>query len=409
MDLPIKIFYHMYCINDCFDRFTRSYDKIRDSGLLNRCDQIYLVLVGPNKDQIYNSVSHLYKVSVIKKDDDSSEKETLNLIWQMSQTEKFYGLYLHSKGVTRNDKYNYYGEHVDAWVEYLEYFCITKYKDCLLKIKEGNTCGVEIRKTPSIHYTGNFWWSNSEYIKNLNNPFKYTFSNISKIQSTNTNEIQRVQFEQWITDSNCNIPITLNQSFLEFNFYMHKFPKKYYKINPCLWPYKLSDYISAWKGLENYILPIINNFGIKTDTMLEFGVDYGYSTDVFSKVFKKVIGVDSFVSDPCLGHDQGDIFYNNIKEQFKGSNIELCRSSYQDFIKDNNNRYDLIHIDIIHTYKETYECAEWAIMHSNVVLLHDTYSFPEMHRVCRDLSLKYKWGFINIKECHGLGVLYKQY
>lgn len=409
MDLPIKIFYHMYCINDCFDRFIRSYDKIRDSGLLNRCDQIYLVLVGPNKDQIYNSVSHLYKVSVIKKDDDSSEKETLNLIWQMSQTEKFYGLYLHSKGVTRNDKYNYYGEHVDAWVEYLEYFCITKYKDCLLKIKEGNTCGVEIRKTPAIHYTGNFWWSKSEYIKNLNNPFKYTFSNISKIQSTNTNEIQRVQFEQWITDSSCNIPITLNQSFLEFNFYMHKFPKKYYKIDPCLWPYKLSDYISAWKGLENYILPIINNFGIKTDTMLEFGVDYGYSTDVFSKVFKKVIGVDSFISDPCLGHDQGDIFYNNIKEQFKGSNIELCRSSYQDFIKDNNNRYDLIHMDIIHTYKETYECAEWAIMHSNVVLLHDTYSFPEIHRVCRDLSLKHKWGFINIKECHGLGVLYKQY
>jgi hypothetical protein len=133
MDLPIKIFYHMYCINDCFDRFIRSYDKIRDSGLLNRCDQIHLVLVGPNKDQIYNSVSHLYKVSVIKKDDDSSEKETLNLIWQMSQTEKFYGLYLHSKGVTRNDKYNYYGEHVDAWVEYLEYFCILNTKTVYLK------------------------------------------------------------------------------------------------------------------------------------------------------------------------------------------------------------------------------------------------------------------------------------
>jgi hypothetical protein len=420
MDLPIKIFYHMYCINDCFDRFIRSYDKITDSGLLNRCDQIHLVLVGPNKDQIYNSVSHLYKVSVIKKDDDSSEKETLNLLWQMSQTEMFYGLYLHSKGVTHIDKDNCYAEHVNDWVEYLEYFCITNYKDCLIKIKEGNTCGVEIRKTPFFHYCGNIWWANSEYIKNIDSPNKFIFNQMDKsympdlnlpenIQKIKKNESERWLLEFWITHSENITPITLNQSYLHFNFYQFKFPKKYYKIDPCLWPYKLSDYVSAWKGLENYILPIINNFGIKTDTMLEFGVDYGYSTDIFSKVFKKVIGVDSFISDPYLGHDQGDIFYKNIKEQFKGSNIELCRSSYQDFIKDNNNRYDLIHIDIIHTYKETYECAEWAIMHSNVVLLHDTYSFPEMHRVCRDLSLKHKWGFINIKECHGLGVLYKQY
>lgn len=409
MDLPIKIFYHAYCVNDCLDRFLNSYNKIRDCGLLNRCVQIYLVLVGPNKDQIYNSVNHLYKVSVIKKDEDSNEIETLNLIWQMSQTDKFYCLYLHSKGVTRIDKYNYYGEHVNAWVEYLEHFCITKYKDCLIKIKEGNTCGVEIRQFPSIHYTGNMWWANSEYIKNLNDPFKYTFSNISRLNDATEKDIKRVQFEFWLTDDNNNVPITLNQSYLNFNFYIYKFPKTYYKIDPCSWPYKLSDYVSAWKGLENYVLPIIKNFNIKTDLMLEFGVDYGYSTDVFSKVFKKVIGVDSFVGDPWLGHDQGDVFYNNIKEQFKDSNIELCRTDYKSFIKDNDNKYDLIHIDIVHTYNETYECAEWAIMHSNVVLLHDTYSFPEMHKVCRDLSLKYKWGFINIEECHGLGILYKQY
>ena len=163
---------------------------------------------------------------------------------------------------------------------------------------------------------------------------------------------------------------------------------------------------SAWKGLEDYIFPIIEQFNLKQDVALEFGVDYGYSSHILSQAFSKVVGVDSFIGDIHVNNPQGEEFYNTVKNSFEKTNVEIIRASFEDFIKDNNNQYDLIHIDIVHEYDPTF--ADWAIQHSNVVILHDTISFPEVYRVCRDLSSRHGVGFYNIIECFGLGVLYKK-
>jgi hypothetical protein len=180
------------------------------------------------------------------------------------------------------------------------------------------------------------------------------------------------------------------------------------KITPRTWKLKRESRVpTAWKGLEDYIFPIIEKFNLKQDVALEFGVDYGYSSYMLSQAFNKVVGVDSFIADTHIGHDQGDEFYNTVKNSFERTNVEIVRSSFQDFVKDNNNYYDLIHIDIVHKYKPTFACADWAIQHSNVVILHDTISFPEVYRVCQDISARHGVGFYNITECYGLGVLYK--
>jgi hypothetical protein len=34
-------------------------------------------------------------------------------------------------------------------------------------LNEYDACGVDLVDTPQIHFSGNFWWSNSEYIKTL--------------------------------------------------------------------------------------------------------------------------------------------------------------------------------------------------------------------------------------------------
>jgi hypothetical protein len=173
------------------------------------------------------------------------------------------------------------------------------------------------------------------------------------------------------------------------------------------WPFFIENRQSAWSGLEQYVVPIVKKFNLKTNLALDIGVDTGYSTHILSKIFKKVIGVDGFLSDPHIKHEQGDSFYYRIKKSFENTNVDLYRMLYQEFIKNNNETYDLIHIDIIHYYKETYECAEWAIMHSNVVLLHDTISFPEINKVCIDISKLHNVGYYNIPEYKGLGILYK--
>lgn len=175
------------------------------------------------------------------------------------------------------------------------------------------------------------------------------------------------------------------------------------------WDGKYLDVASSWKGLENYMRPIVKAYNAKTNTALEFGVDYGYSLHILSQVFDKVTGVDGFVGDQHCGSSQGDYFYSDTLNRFKDiSNVNIVRSSFEEYIKTDSNFYDLIHVDIVHLYKETYECAEWCIHHSNLVLLHDIYSFPDMNKVCQDLSKKYNLGYdSSITKYHGLGILYK--
>ena len=62
----------------------------------------------------------------------------------------------------------------------LEYFCIAKWKDAIIKLKDSYTCGCEMyphkgehyndknySKNKIWHYSGNFWWTNSSYIKKI--------------------------------------------------------------------------------------------------------------------------------------------------------------------------------------------------------------------------------------------------
>lgn len=164
---------------------------------------------------------------------------------------------------------------------------------------------------------------------------------------------------------------------------------------------------SAWRGLEFYMNPIIEQFKITPKIALEFGVDLGYSSHIFSQIFDKVIGIDKFDGDEHIHHVQDENFYQSVISRFKNTNVDIIKSDFRDFILYNENKYDLIHIDIVHLYNETYECAEWAIAHSDVVLLHDTCSFSCINDVCMDISKKFGVGYYNIPEYYGLGILYK--
>jgi hypothetical protein len=179
-------------------------------------------------------------------------------------------------------------------------------------------------------------------------------------------------------------------------------------FNKEVWTGELLKQPSGWEGLECYMKSIISSLNIKTDVALEFGIDHGYSLTVLSQLFTKTIGVDSFSGDPHIGHIQDPAFFQGILNRFKDRNVDIFKLDYRDFIKNNNNQYDLIHVDIIHHYAETFECGDWSIQHSNVVLVHDTITFPEMHKVCVDIAKKHGVGYSNILPHNGLGVLYRR-
>ena len=164
---------------------------------------------------------------------------------------------------------------------------------------------------------------------------------------------------------------------------------------------------SAWGDIPTILVDIIERFKINPKTALEFGTEYGYSTSALANYFESVTGVDVYVGDTQTGIKKDHYEYTK-KCLSKWENINLIKSDYRDFIKTNNDHYDLIHIDILHTYDATFGCGDWALMHSDIVIFHDTESFPIIKQVCKDLSTKHNFEFYNYVPSHGLGILVKK-
>jgi Methyltransferase domain len=160
----------------------------------------------------------------------------------------------------------------------------------------------------------------------------------------------------------------------------------------------------AWVGLEQIIQDVIEFSGIETKAALEFGVEFGYSTSALSNYFKAVTGVDIFTGDSHAGHF-GDIYEQTSQALRDFKNITLVKADYKDFIEDHNALYDLIHVDIIHTYEDTYRCGLWSAKHSRCTIFHDTQSFPDVKRAVADIAKKTGKRFYNYKKCNGLGII----
>lgn len=174
-------------------------------------------------------------------------------------------------------------------------------------------------------------------------------------------------------------------------------------------PKNLLDVPSAWRGLEWIIKDIIETFGIKTEKALEFGVEYGFSTMALSNYFTKVIGVDTFLGDEHSKTEHTEGLYEAVRDVMP-KNVQLYPISYQEYIKKNylNSPYDLIHIDIVHTYKDTFDCGDWAIQNSKLVIFHDTESFKDVMRAVQDLASKHNVEFYNYPKHYGLGMLWRK-
>jgi hypothetical protein len=164
------------------------------------------------------------------------------------------------------------------------------------------------------------------------------------------------------------------------------------------------SYPTAWKGIEKIIRDIILRFELNQEKCLEIGVEYGFSAFAFSNYFKNVIGVDTFIGDlhSTIRKDFFDITKKNLEAN---SNITLVRSDYKDYIKHCDEQFDLIHIDIIHTYEDTYNCGIWAVAHAKCTLFHDTESFQEVKRAVSDIAKHSGKKFYNFKDFHGLGIV----
>ncbi len=169
-------------------------------------------------------------------------------------------------------------------------------------------------------------------------------------------------------------------------------------------PARVLPVTTAWKGIESILGDLIRRFRIGTNRCLEFGVEYGYSTVALSSFFDHVTGVDVFVGDKHT-RDRRDIFVETTARLSCFGNIQLVRSDYRDWTAKDDTFYDLIHVDIVHTYVDTFACGLWSARHAQCVLFHDTQSFPAVKRAVIDIARQTDKRFYNFTESNGLGIL----
>lgn len=161
---------------------------------------------------------------------------------------------------------------------------------------------------------------------------------------------------------------------------------------------------SAWTGLELVVEDILDRFAVGRNKCIEFGVEYGYSSVIFSNFFKEVKGIDIFIGDEHSGF-KNDHYEKTKRTVSAFKNIELIQSDYRDWIKNDTEIYDFAHVDIVHSYNETYECGLWAVKHSKCCVFHDTEHYPEVRKAVFDIAKATGKKLYNYPYHFGLGII----
>ena len=161
----IHIYYHIYAIDGVESIIDEQLNLIK-----THFDFPYILNVGISIADDNISIDYIINKFEKIRDVRSKANEFVTLDLIEKDKEKFgdsdYILYIHTKGASKQDNQN-----VISWRYLMNYFNIEKVKNVfkLFEKTEFNTYGVHyIASNNKSHYSGNFWWAKSSYLKTLN-------------------------------------------------------------------------------------------------------------------------------------------------------------------------------------------------------------------------------------------------
>jgi len=159
-------FLHFCNKDNNFDILNDQLNYIKSTGLYEKLDYIFIIMLGK-----YYEIPYDCKIKLVYYSSNIYEWEFPSI-----QHIKYFAdiiqdniriLYIHTKGVLKN-----FGAH--EYRKYLEYFLIEKHALCLDALRNYKCVGVTQQfyfddNKYRNHFSGNFWWTNSSYIKTLQN------------------------------------------------------------------------------------------------------------------------------------------------------------------------------------------------------------------------------------------------
>ena len=142
------------------------------------------------------------------------EGQALHPLWLKAQKVDTQFLYYHSKGAS-----NPFMPSVLPWRQTLNHHCITNWPRAVRALNEADVVGVcDLDNTIS----GNFWWSNSDYIRGLKNPL-HSKEYASKEEFWPGTPSYRYAFEEWIHSGKPKYYHLLKTSIDHYNdYYFHE-------------------------------------------------------------------------------------------------------------------------------------------------------------------------------------------
>ncbi len=146
----------------------------------------------------------------------------------------------------------------------------------------------------------------------------------------------------------------------------------------------MSDWIetisSAWTGHRNFATWLVQR--LRPKTVVDLGVDQGYSTFVFANALAgshgTVYGVDLFQGDEHAGFRNTYDSVMHLLHTHSVTNIEIIQSDFNELCKTWNKPIQILHIDGLHTYeavKNDFEKWHRFVEQDGVILFHDTVAF----------------------------------
>ena len=145
--------------------------SISETRLIDELDNIYIINIGiPIEEKRYANK----KISVIQFSDKTHmfENCTINLLHEFCKLNPNASiLYLHTKGIT----YSGTNRNIEHWRQMMMYWMVDQHETCISKLLEYDTVGCNCLNMPLLHYSGNFWWANAEYINQLDKIYKMSY------------------------------------------------------------------------------------------------------------------------------------------------------------------------------------------------------------------------------------------
>lgn len=213
----IIVFFHIATIGNYQKIVDEIFDSLTETNLINVADLINVCVVGNGNVNIPKN----WNLKINQTSDiNIGEFYTLEQIEKHSRqtmtNDKI--LYIHTKGVTSSNN-----DCINDWRKYMLYFNVENHHQAIKALENYDTYGVDFVNEPVKHYSGNFWWANSNHIKKL--------PSIEQISKPDAKAILTVRHnaEFWVCMSDGKHKSAHNSNINVYERHLHRYEKINYK------------------------------------------------------------------------------------------------------------------------------------------------------------------------------------